>query len=127
MSKKAISVDQIAAKASRGQDISSHFTNKFAVVQPIERPRAISARYDSKTRLIVVHLSSKLIISFSPHDVEGLENARPSQLKKIQISPTGRGIHFPAIDADIYIPGLLLGLMGSRKWMAARTDINRCR
>jgi len=83
-------------------------------------PRAVSAHYDHKTGRIVIHLSSKLIVSFSPGDVEGLEDARPSQLSKIEISPSGFGIHFPAVDADLYVPGLLEGFLGSKAWMAAR-------
>jgi predicted component of type VI protein secretion system len=83
-------------------------------------PKAVSAHYDPKTRRIVVHLSSKLIVSFSPRDVEGLEDARPSQLNEIEISPSGFGVHFPALDADVYIPGLLEGLLGSKSWMASR-------
>ena len=83
-------------------------------------PRALSAHYDLKTRRIVVHLSSKLIVSFSPHDVEGLKEARPLQLNKIEISPSGFGIHFPALDADLYVPGLLEGFLGSKTWMASR-------
>jgi len=72
-------------------------------------PRAISAHYDRKTRRIVIHLSTKRIVSFSPSDVQGLEDARPAQLDEIEISPSGFEIHFPALDADIYIPGLLQG------------------
>ena len=83
-------------------------------------PRALSARYDHKTGRIVIHLSSKLIVSFSPGDVEGLENARPSQLDNIEISPSGFGIHFPDMDADLYVPGLLDGFLGSKTWMASR-------
>ena len=83
-------------------------------------PRAVSAHYDRKTGRIGVHLSSNLIVSFSPDDVEGLEGARPDELKKIEISPSGFGIHFPALDADLYVPGLLEGFLGSRAWMAAR-------
>jgi hypothetical protein len=83
-------------------------------------PRAISARYDRRTGRIVIHLSSKLIVSFSPGDVEGLEDARPLQLSKIEISPSGFGIHFPAVDADLYVPGLLEGFLGSKTWMASR-------
>ena len=83
-------------------------------------PRALSARYDHKTGRIVIHLSSKLIVSFSPGDVEGLEDARPSQLNEVEITPSGFGIHFPAVDADLYIPGLLAGFLGSATWMAAR-------
>ena len=83
-------------------------------------PRALSARYDHKTGRIVIHLSSKLIVSFSPNDVEGLKDARPLHLNKIEISPSGFGIHFPALDADLYVPGLLEGFLGSKTWMASR-------
>jgi len=83
-------------------------------------PHAISARYDRKSGRIVIDLSSKLTLSFSPDDVQGLENAKPSQLDEIEISPSGFGIHFPKLDADLYVPGLLEGLLGSRTWMASR-------
>ena len=36
-SKTALSADQIAEKASRGEDVSTHFTNKFTVVRPVHR------------------------------------------------------------------------------------------
>jgi hypothetical protein len=68
----------------------------------------------------VIHLSSRLEISFSPRDVQGLERARPSQLEAIEISPSGFGIHFPRLDADLYVPGLLEGFLGSKQWMASR-------
>jgi|SRR5579863_5403357 len=83
-------------------------------------PRAISARYDRRSGRIVVDLSSRVTLAFSPEDAEGLENARPAQLEEIEISPSGFGIYFPKLDADIYIPGLLEGLLGSKQWMAAR-------
>src|SRR6266849_6331832 len=83
-------------------------------------PKAVSAYYDRKSRHIVIHLSSKLILSFSPHDAQGLENARPSQLDQIEITPSGFGVHFPKLDADLYVPGLLEGFLGSKTWMAAR-------
>ena len=83
-------------------------------------PRAVSAHYDRRSGHIVVHLSSKLIVSFSPRDAQGLEGAKPLQLDEIEISPSGFGIHFPKLDADIYIPGLLEGFLGSKKWMASR-------
>ena len=83
-------------------------------------PRTVSARYDTKTGRIVIHLSSKLIVSFAPEDAQGLESARPSQLNEIEISPSGFGLHFPAVDADLYIPGLLEGFLGSKSWMASR-------
>jgi hypothetical protein len=32
----------------------------------------------------------------------------------------GFGLHFPKLDADLYVPAILEGFLGSRKWMAAR-------
>jgi hypothetical protein len=83
-------------------------------------PKAVSAYYDRKSGHIVIQLSSRLILSFSPRDAQGLENARPSQLNEIEITPSGFGIHFPKLDADLYVPGLLEGFLGSKKWMASR-------
>ena len=83
-------------------------------------PRAVSAHYDRKRGRIVISLSSKLDVSFSPLDAQGLENAKPSQLEEIEISPSGFGIHFPKLDADLYLPALLDGFLGSKKWMASR-------
>ena len=83
-------------------------------------PHATAAHYDRANDRIVIHLSSKVDVSFSPRDAQGLEHARPSQLEEIEISPSGFGIHFPRLEADLYVPGLLEGLLGSRQWMAAR-------
>ena len=83
-------------------------------------PRALSAWYDRKNRRIVIQLSSNLDVSFSPENAQGLERAAPSQLEKIEISPSGLGIYFPKLDADLYLPAILEGFFGSKKWMAAR-------
>ena len=81
-------------------------------------PRAVSAHYDRKSGRIGIDLSSKLSVSFSPRDAQGLESARPYDLDEIEISPSGFGIHFPKVDADLYVPGLLEGFPGSRNWAA---------
>ncbi len=94
--------------------------NQRAKELAVHIPRAVAAHYDRRVGRIVIELSSKLIVSFSPADAEGLEDAEPSQLRQIEISPSGFGIHFPAVDADLYIPGLLEGFLGSKAWMASR-------
>jgi len=83
-------------------------------------PKAVSAKYDRHIRRIVIQLSSNLGIFFSPRDAEGLEHATPAQLEEIEISPSGYGIHFPKLDADLYLPALLEGVFGSERWVASR-------
>jgi hypothetical protein len=99
--------DDIEQANRRAKDLQAHV------------PRVVSARYDRRTGRVVIHLSSKLIVSFAPGDAQGLENARPSQLNEIEISPSGFGLHFPAVDADLHVPGLLEGFLGSKSWMAS--------
>jgi hypothetical protein len=84
------------------------------------QPCAIAARYDRRSKRIVVRLSSGLDVAFAPQDAQGLESAKPEQLDQIEITPSGLGIHFPKLDADLYLPALLDGLLGSHAWMAAR-------
>ena len=100
--------DQFEAAGKRAREMQDSF------------PRAIRAYYDRTGRKVVVDLDSKLTLSFSPHDAEGLELATPSQLEEVETSPSGFGIHFPRLDADLYVPGLLEGFLGSKKWMASR-------
>jgi hypothetical protein len=42
------------------------------------------------------------------------------QLDRIEITPSGFGIHFPKLDADLYLPALIEGFFGSKRWMASR-------
>ena len=83
-------------------------------------PAAESARFDARQGKVIVTLSSGIDIAFPSASAQGLEKASAADLKTIEISPSGLGLHFPKLDADVYLPALLDGLLGSRKWMAAR-------
>ena len=83
-------------------------------------PLVVAARYDRSIGRIVLSLSSGLDIVFPPQNADGLERASSAELKEIEISPSGMGVYFPKLDVDLYVPALLEGSLGSRKWMAAR-------
>jgi hypothetical protein len=82
------------------------------------RPRAVEARFDARRSRIVVTLDNGLELAFPARQAEGLELATRAELAEIEISPSGDGLHWPAIDADLYIPSLLRGAFGSKTWMA---------
>ena len=82
-------------------------------------PHAVSAHYDRRIGRVVIRLNTGLDIAFSPKDAQGLETANWQQLHEIEIEGSGFGIHFPALDADLYLPSLLEGFLGSKQWMAA--------
>ena len=83
-------------------------------------PHAVAVRYDEDRDRIVVELSTSAEVAFSPRDVQGLEAATPADLAEIAIDPPGFGLHFPRLDADLYLPALLEGLLGSKAWAASR-------
>jgi hypothetical protein len=94
--------------------------NDRAAARLAKRPIANAAWYDRQHNRLVIELSNGVSVGFNPQDAEGLEHATPEEFTRVEISPSGLGLHFPAVDADIYLPALLEGILGSRRWMAAR-------
>lgn len=82
--------------------------------------QAVSARYDAQSRRVVVVFASGIELRIPARAVQGLESTHVRDLRRIEISPSGLGIHFPAIDVDVFLPALLAGKTGSRAWMASQ-------
>ncbi len=80
-------------------------------------PRAKSARYDRRTKRIVVELLNGATFLFSPELAQGLAGASPADLAKVQVTPSGAGLRWPSPDADFSLPGLMMGVFGSPAWM----------
>lgn len=91
--------------------------NRRAAQRMARSVKAVSAKYDRRIGMVVVELSCGLFLQFRPRDIQGMEQARPGDLSDIVISPSGLGLHVPKLDADVSVPGLMRGLLGSRAWM----------
>ena len=83
-------------------------------------PHIVKAHYDPKLGRVVVSLSNHAWFAFRPEDAQGLESATIAELRKIEITPSTFGLHFPLLDAHFDITALMQGSFGTRKWMAAR-------
>lgn len=81
-------------------------------------PHATSVHYDRRAARVVGGLSSGLELAFPPHLAQGLAGAAPADLAVVEITPTVLGLHWPRLDADLYLPALLQGAFGSPRWMA---------
>ncbi|HKJ75023.1 MAG TPA: DUF2442 domain-containing protein [Alphaproteobacteria bacterium] len=81
-----------------------------------DSPYAVRARYDRKRKQIVVTLNTGQHLIFAPQKAEGLERATSTDLATIEITPSGFGLHFPSLDADLYVPAMLRGVYGSNHW-----------
>jgi hypothetical protein len=91
--------------------------NKRGEVAIDRGPVARSVRYDARRALIVISLEGGCEFSFPTALAEGLTDAPRSKLAKIEISPNGLGLHWPQLDANLYVPALIEGAFGSRRWM----------
>jgi hypothetical protein len=85
---------------------------------------AISARYDRRASRVIVKLNTGVQLAFPTKLAEGLADASPESLAEIEISPAGLGLHWPKLDADVYVPALLQGVFGSKNWMARQLGAN---
>lgn len=85
-----------------------------------EAGHVTQAFYDPDADRVVVVLSSGLELAFPPSLAEGLAGASAEDLGLIEVSASGMGLHWPRLDADLYVPALLRGVLGSPHWMAAQ-------
>ena len=65
----------------------------------------------------MVDLTNGAQFAFPPKIAQGLSRAKKAGLKEIVVSPKGTGLHWPKLDADLTVAGLLAGIFGSRMWM----------
>lgn len=81
-------------------------------------PRATAAYYDASNQLIAIRLKSGATFSFPPDIAQGLAGASTQELAEVEITPSGDALHWEKLDADFSVPGLLMGVFGSKIWMA---------
>lgn len=86
------------------------------------KPRAVSAHYDQKTGRIVIELASGCTLLFPPSLVQDLQDATTDQLVDIEVSPFGLALHWPQLDVDFSVGGLVAGVVGTAKSL----DEQRC-
>ena len=80
--------------------------------------RAVKVRYDRRSGRIHVELSDGCLFAFPAALGEGLRYASPEDLAAVTITPTGLGLRWERLDADLYVPALLQGRFGSVAWMS---------
>jgi hypothetical protein len=100
-----VSGDQIDSAIARAREFEA------------QDPRVIRARYESNEDLVSLDFADGLRVSIPRTLLQGLDLATPSQLSKIEIVGNGTGLHWPLLDVDHYVPGLLEHRFGTRRWM----------
>ena len=96
---------QFDAAEARGQDLMT-----TAV-------RAAGAHYDRTTGRVTIDLTNGCAYAFPARLVQDLSGATDDQLADVEVDGLGFNLHWPALDADLYVPALVSGLFGTREWM----------
>jgi hypothetical protein len=68
--------------------------------------------------LLILKLSDGRRHMIPREDLQGLQSGTREQIAHIEIVGGGTGLHSPDLDADLYVPALLRGIYGNKKWMA---------
>ncbi len=80
-------------------------------------PRVIGVQYEAKEDLVNLCFADGLKVSIPRKQLQGLERANRSQLSKIEIVGNGTGLHWPLLEIDHYVLGLLAHRFGTKQWM----------
>lgn len=81
-------------------------------------PLAQTVEHIPGLNLLIVGLSNGRRLVLPIEDLQGLGNATHEQIQKFELLGHGTGISFPDLDVDLYVPALIEGMYGNRRWMA---------
>jgi hypothetical protein len=82
------------------------------------RPKAVAAEYRVKEDVVAIKLASGVELLIPRNLLQGLETATPEQAAQVQIWGPGSSLHWEVLDVDHYVPSLIEGVFGNRRWMS---------
>jgi hypothetical protein len=83
------------------------------------RPKAVAVAYRPKHDTVAITLATGVELVIPRKLLQGLENAASSDLTQVEIMGPGDSLHWESLDVDHYIPALIDGVFGTRRWMSA--------
>jgi hypothetical protein len=82
------------------------------------RPRAVAAAYSPRADTITIGLATGVEIVIPRKLMQGLENASVSEISQVEVVDLGSSLHWESLDLDHYVPALIEGVFGNRRWMS---------
>ena len=81
-------------------------------------PRAQAVRYDANSHRLIIELRSGVTVIVPCSLIQGLSDAPPEEIARVKIVARGEDLHWPTLDVQVGVPRLMVGIFGTRKWMA---------
>ena len=109
MAKQPTAVDRDRFKAARAR----------GEARAQDASALVDAHFDRKTDAVFLTFRGGGSMTIPRHAIPGLERQPASVLEAMTLSPAGDALLWPAIDADVYVPGLVERAFGNRLFAAA--------
>ncbi|HEU4937137.1 MAG TPA: DUF2442 domain-containing protein [Vicinamibacterales bacterium] len=109
MAKEPTAVDRDRFKAARAR----------GEARAQDASALVDAHYDRKSDAVFLIFRGGGSMTIPRHAIPGLERQPASVLEAMILSPAGDALLWPAIDADVYVPGLVERAFGNRLFAAA--------
>ena len=65
-----------------------------------------------------VELDNGCAFEFPAEHAQELAGAKAADLRQVEVTAAGLGLYWPTLDADLYMPSVLKGVLGTKRWMA---------
>ena len=88
-------------------------------------PKAISAKYNSKTERLIIELQNGVTFMVPTDLVQGLRGASEKDLKEVELWLEGMYLHWEKLDVDFRVSSLMQGTFGTQRWMAEISSQNK--
>ena len=109
MAKEPTAVDRDRFKAARAR----------GEARAQDASALVDAHYDRTSDAVFLIFRGGGSMTIPRHAIPGLERQPASVLEAMTLSPAGDALLWPAIDADVYVPGLVERAFGTRLFAAA--------
>lgn len=91
----------------------------LATLREPYRPKAVAVTYRAKNDVFTITLATGVELVIPRKLLQGLENSTPAQRAEVEIWGPGSSLHWESLDVDHYVPSLIEGVFGNRRWMSA--------
>ena len=88
-----------------------------AVAAGQSEPRAKSVHFDSNSQRLQIELQDGIALMIPVALIQGLGSASPQEIEAVKLLADGYALHWPSLDVDFTVSGLVSGVFGTSQWM----------
>ncbi len=100
-------------------EFQSHLeaANQRGLKSQVGQVRALHVRFDRASGNLVLSLRGGLTLLVPARLLQGVADASPEQIERVEVAADGSALRFEELDADFAVQDIAAGAFGTRKWM----------